>query len=291
MKYIFDTCSIIGVGLIGGSIGLGLKKSKLVNKVIGVGYRQKSIKAAIRKSAIDYGTTDMKKGISGSDLVIIATPVSLIPQKLKEAIPYLKNDAIVTDVGSTKCFILQEFKNILSGFGLKKKKCFSFIGGHPIAGSEYTGVEFSTANLFHNSICVLTPTKSYSKLALGKLSNIWESLGATVINMTAENHDKILARTSHLPQLVAFSLANIIKENQWPFSGGGLKDVTRIASSDPDLWIDICHQNKGNIVQTIDLFIKELSIIKNKLVNDDNKNLRKRFNNARRKRNEFYGCD
>lgn len=291
MKYIFNTCSIIGVGLIGGSIGLGLKKSKLVNKVIGVGYRQKSINSAVKKGAVDYGTTDLKKGVSGSDLVVVATPVSLIPQKLKEAIPHLKNDAIVTDVGSTKYFILQEVNNLLSGLGLEKKSGINFIGGHPIAGSENTGVEYSTANLFDRSICVLTPTKSNSKLALGKLSNMWESLGATVINMTAEKHDKILARTSHLPQLIAFSLANIIKEEQWQFSGGGLKDMTRIASSDPNLWMDICTQNKNNIAQTIDLFIKELSIIRNELVKNDNTKLKKRFDNSRNKRNAFYGYD
>lgn len=291
MKYIFDTCSIIGVGLIGGSIGLGLKKSKLVNKVIGVGYRQESLKTAIRKGAVDYGTTDIKKGVSSSDLVVVATPVSLIPQKLKEAIPHLKNGAIITDVGSTKCFILQEFKNLFSDQGLKKKSDFNFIGGHPIAGSENTGVENATSNLFDRSICVLTPTKSYSKLALEKLSNMWELLGAAVISMTAEKHDKILASTSHLPQLIAFSLANIIEEDQWKFSGGGLKDMTRIASSDPNLWIDICSQNKNNIVQTIDLFINELSIIRDELLKDGSTKLKKRFDNARNKRNAFYGYD
>lgn len=288
MKHIFNTCAIIGPGLIGGSIGLGLKKNRLVKKVIGVGHRQKSINNAIEIGAIDNGTTVIAKGVSGADLVIIATPVSLIPRKLEQTIPYLKKGALLTDVGSAKDFILQKFKDIITNQGLKKKHHFNFIGGHPIAGSENRGVEHARSDLFTNSICVLTPTRSDSKLCIKNLSYMWKSLGSTVITMTAEKHDAILSRTSHLPQLIAFSMANIIKADQWKFSGGGLKDITRIASSDPNLWVDICNQNQNNIVHAIDLFIKELSLLRNELETNNNAKLLRRFDKARENRNSYY---
>ncbi|MGR3318496.1 MAG: prephenate dehydrogenase [Candidatus Anammoxibacter sp.] len=288
MKNIFDTCAIIGPGLIGGSIGLGLKRNKLVKRVIGIGYRQKSISDAIKKGAIDKGTTDIADGVSDADLVIIATPVSLIPQKLREVVAFLKEGALLTDVGSTKRFILNEFKNSLPKSSIKKKKRFNFIGGHPIAGSENRGVEHATSELFVGSICVLTPTKTNSKSCIRDLSNMWKSLGSTVITMTAEQHDRILAKTSHLPQLAAFAMSNIIKDDQWKFSAGGLKDLTRIASSDPNLWLDICNQNQTNIVQAIDLYIKELSLIRDELAVNDNAKLLRRFAKARKKRDSFY---
>ncbi|MGR3179233.1 MAG: prephenate dehydrogenase [Candidatus Anammoxibacter sp.] len=288
MKNIFDTCAIIGPGLIGGSIGLGLKRKRLVKRVIGIGHRQRSINEAVKKGAIDKGTTDVADGVADADLVIIATPVSLIPQKLREVSTFLKEGALLTDVGSTKQFILNEFKNSLQKSSIKKKTHFSFIGGHPIAGSENKGVKHATPELFAGSICVLTPTKTDSKSCIRNLSNMWKALGATVITMTAEQHDKILSRTSHLPQLMAFAMSNIIKDDQWKFSGGGLKDITRIASSDPDLWLDICNQNQTNIVHAIDLYIKELLLIRDELAANDNAKLLRRFDKARKKRDSFY---
>ncbi|MGR3221223.1 MAG: prephenate dehydrogenase [Candidatus Anammoxibacter sp.] len=288
MKSIFDTCAIIGPGLIGGSIGLGLKSRGLVKKVIGVGHRQKSIREAIKKGAIDEGTTDVAAGVSDADLVIIATQVSLIPQKLREVVGLLKNGALLTDVGSTKRFILDEFKNSLPKPSAKNKLRFDFIGSHPIAGSENSGVGHATPKLFEGSICVLTPTKTDNKSCIKNLTNMWKALGSKVITMTAEQHDKILAKTSHLPQLMAFAMSNIIKDDQWKYSGGGLKDITRIASSDPGLWLDICNQNQTNIVDAIDTYIKELSLIRGELASKDNAKLLRRFGKAREKRDSFY---
>ena len=288
MNYIFNTCAIIGVGLIGGSIGLGLKKLNLVERVIGIGRRQESINAAVSNGAVDYGTTDIKNGVQDADIVIAATPVSLIARNLKSAIPYLKDGALITDVGSTKNFILQELKDATTNINGKTDDCFEFIGAHPIAGSENKGVEHAVSDLFANSICVLTPTESNSESGINKLTKMWELLGAKVVSMKPEEHDAILARTSHLPQVLAFAIANIIENDQWKFSAGGLRDLTRIAASDPDLWIDICEQNRSNIIDAIDLYIEELTSMRNDLSACNDDQLKETFSNARKQRNDFY---
>ncbi len=288
MNYIFNTCAIIGPGLIGGSIGLGLKKLNLVERIIGIGRRQESINAAVNIGAIDSGTMDIRNGVQDADIVIAATPVSLITQNLKSAIPYLKKGALITDVGSTKSFILQELKDATLNSGAKTNDCFEFIGAHPIAGSENKGAEYAESDLFVNSICVLTPTESNSKSGIDKLTKMWKLLGAKVISMRPEEHDAILARTSHLPQVLAYAIANIIENEQWKFSAGGLKDLTRIAASDPNLWIDICGQNRSNIINSIDLFIKELSRISSNLSSCNDDQLKEIFANARKHRNAYY---
>lgn len=288
MNRIFDSCVIIGPGLIGGSIGLGLKHYNLVNRVIGVGYRQESIDLAINQGAIDHGVLEITEEVLNADLIIIATPVSLIPQKLKEIIPHLKGDTVITDVGSTKSSILDEFDKIYAESGIDKRLQIDFIGGHPIAGSENTGVEFAKLDLFVDSICVLTPTKMSQKSSIDKLTEMWQTLGAGVINMSAEEHDAILAETSHLPQLVAFSIANTIKAAHWKFSGGGLRDLTRIASSDPRLWKDICFQNKDNIIKSIDQFTKELLSLKNALNENNQDQILELFRSAKQNHDSYY---
>lgn len=288
MKCLFDTCIIVGPGLIGASIGLGLKKQRAVNKVVGIGHRQESIDAAVKRRAIDEGSLDISNGVYDADLAIIATPVSLIPQKIKAIVPHLKDGTILTDVGSAKSFIMKEFENMCSDQTIDKNVHINFIGGHPIAGSENRGVEFADPDLFVNSICVLTPGAVSSKASIKKLTDMWELLGCNVLTMPPEEHDAILATTSHLPQIAAFTIANTIKDNHWKFSGGGLKDITRIASSDPTLWLDICNQNQTNIVHAIDLFIKELSGIKDALQKNDQSEILRIFKNAKDKRDGFY---
>jgi len=285
---IFDSCVIIGPGLIGGSIGLGLKHNNLVNRVIGVGYRQESIDLAIKQGAIDHGVLEITEEVLNADLIIVATPVSLIPQKFKEIIPHLKSDTIITDVGSTKSSILDEFDKIYAESGIDKSLQIDFIGGHPIAGSENTGVEFAKLDLFVDSICVLTPTKMNQKSSINKLTQMWQTLGAGVINMSADEHDAILAETSHLPQLIAFSVANTIKTANWKFSGGGLRDLTRIASSDPRLWKDICFQNKDNIIKSIDQFTKELLSVKNALNENKQDQILELFRSAKHNHDGYY---
>lgn len=287
-KIIFDTITIIGPGLIGGSIGLGLKKNRLVKTVFGIGHNQSSITKAIESGAIDKGSLEIGEGLSDSDAVIISTPVSIIPKIFEKIIPYLKADTIITDVGSVKGFIASEFERLISRSVINKKEMPIFIGGHPIAGSEKRGVEYARPDLFIGSLCVLTPTNSDNEGRVKKLSSMWESLGSNVAIMSPEEHDTILAITSHLPQLAAFGIANLIKDDYWRFSGGGLKDMTRIASSDPNLWLDICEQNRNNVIYAIESFIKELLQFHTALKTDNKAELLTRFKKAKENRDKFY---
>ncbi len=288
VKKIFDTCAIIGPGLIGGSIGLGLKQKNLVGKVIGVGYRQASIDNAIKLGAIDCGFLNITDEVLQADLIIIATPVSMIPLKFKEIVPRLNSDTIITDVGSTKQSILDEFNKIYAESEIDKSKQICFIGAHPIAGSENSGVDYAVPDLFANSICVLTPSNQENESFVDRLEEMWQTLGSDVIKMSAEEHDGILSSTSHLPQVIAFSVANTIKKEHWKFSGGGLKDLTRIASSDPKLWQDICTQNSDNIVKSIDLFIHELLQVRDAIKENRNDEILEVFKRAKNNHDGYY---
>ena len=288
MKKIFDTCAIIGAGLIGGSIGLGLKQKSLVKKVVGVGYRQTSIDKAVKSGAIDCGVLNITDDVLDSDIIIIATPVSMIPLKFKEIIPRLNSDTIITDVGSTKQSILNEFNKIYAESGIDKSNQICFIGAHPIAGSENSGVEYAVPDLFADSICVITPSNQNSESAVDRLTTMWQALGANVIKMSAEEHDAILSTTSHLPQMIAFSVANTIKKEHWKFSGGGLRDLTRIASSDPKLWQDVSQQNSNNIVKSIDLFINELLQVRDAIKENRQDEILQLFKSAQSNHDAFY---
>ncbi len=288
MNNIFDTCAIIGTGLIGASIGIGVKENGTVKRVVGIGRNQTTIDTALRRGTIDFGTLSVEEGVTGADIVIIGTPVSMIPGKIKEAIPHLKDGAILTDAGSTKTAIMREFNEMYAGLSANNNVHINFIGGHPIAGSEKKGPEYADPSLYEGSICVLTPSGSCDDTALAKLNEFWTRLGANVIVMPPEKHDEILSITSHLPQLAAYALTNIVQPDQWKFSGGGLKDCTRIASSDPKMWADICGQNEANISASIDLMIKELSGVKDALKMKDWNKLEDYFAAARDNRDAFY---
>lgn len=286
MKNIFDTCAIIGPGLIGGSIGMGLKQRNLVKRVIGVGHRQSSIDLAIKKGAIDHGFLSITDEALEAEIVIIATSVSMIPEKLNEIIPRLNRDTIITDVGSTKHYIQNEFSRILKESN--NKHHIEFLGAHPIAGSEKSGVEYADPDLFKDHFCVLTPTDQNSEAAKSKLSKMWLALGSKVKVLSTEEHDVILSNTSHLPQMVSVAVTNTVEEDTWELSGGGLKDVTRIAASDPGLWKAICNQNRENIIKSIDLFVNELSIIRDVLEKNDQDKILEIFESAKQKRERLY---
>ncbi len=212
----------------------------------------------------------------------------MIPLKFKEIVPRLNSDMIITDVGSTKQSILDEFNKIYAESEIDKSNHLCFIGAHPIAGSENSGVDYAVPDLFVNSICVLTPSNQNSESSVSRLEEMWQALGSDVIKMSAEDHDGILSTTSHLPQMIAFSVANTIKKDHWKFSGGGLKDLTRIASSDPKLWQDVCSQNSDNIVKSIDLFIHELLQVRDSIKENRQDDILEFFRNAKSNHDGYY---
>lgn len=253
---IFKKVAIIGVGLIGGSIGLAIKKRKLAGEVVGIGRRNASIKEALWRRAIDIGTKDLKKGTRGADLVILATPVCLIPPIARKIAGNLKKGAILTDVGSTKAEVVKAIERYMP-------EGVSFVGSHPLAGSEKRGVRFAERDIFKDSVVIMTKTKRTRRSASKLLGRFWKSLGVgRVVIKSPEEHDRIVAEISHLPHLAAAALVNSVGEKSLKFASTGFKDATRIAASDPEIWRDICITNKKQILKALDGYERNLSRLK-----------------------------
>jgi len=275
----FKKITIIGVGLIGGSLGLALKEKHLNFKIVGID-KQEIIEKAIARGAIDEGTVNLEEGIKEADIIIIATPVKTILNILIQINPFLKKGCLVTDTGSTKKQIVQKANKILS-------KDIFFIGGHPMAGSEECGIESADPYLFHNKTYILTPALKSNLRALKKLSLLIKMIGAKKLILDPLEHDRIVSAVSHLPQIIAVSLINTIGElalrgnnyNYFKAVGEGFKDMTRIASSPYKMWEDICDTNQENILEIIQEFKNYLEVIEHKLKNNPN-SLKEEFQKA-----------
>ena len=273
---LFRKIAIVGVGLIGGSIGLAVKKRKLADEVIGIGHRQESVTRALKVEAIDEGTLDISK-ISDADLVVLAAPVTEILNILPELNKFVKKDGLIIDVGSTKLEITR----------LAKKSGLNFIGCHPLAGTEKKGPQNAKAGLFKDSLCVITPSAEVKKENLKKIEIFWQALGAKPKVLDAATHDRIIAFTSHLPHIVVFSLINCIKGPYLKFAAGGLKDTTRIGQSDPLLWRDIFLTNRKELLKAIKDFKKSLNRLEALVYKNQPNKLESYLKEARDKRNGF----
>ena len=266
----FKKITIIGVGLIGGSLGLALKEKKPNFKIVGID-KQEIIEKAIARGAINEGTVNLEKGIKEADIVIIATPVKTILNLLTQINPFLKKGCIVTDTGSTKQQIVRKANKVLS-------KDIFFIGGHPMAGSEEYGIDSANSHLFQDKTYILTPTKKSNLVAIEKISSLIKMIGAKRLILDSLEHDRIVGTVSHLPQIMAVSLINMVSElvrkennnNYFKAVGEGFKDITRIASSPYKIWEDICDTNQENILEMIREFRNYLGVIEDKLKNKPN---------------------
>ncbi|MFB0528100.1 MAG: prephenate dehydrogenase [bacterium] len=280
--------SIIGVGLIGGSFGLALKKKRLVGQVVGIGRHIHKLKEAKRLGAIDTYTTDFGKGVKDSDVVMIATPVSKIPLIVTRILPYLKDGCIITDVGSTKEKVVKEVQEILSkSSGKGRKPKVSFIGGHPMAGSEKQGVRNARADIFSGTTCILTPADKNGRKVVKIVRNLWERMGARILLLKPEEHDYLVAYTSHLPHVLASTLANLIGRVRKKdprasrIIAGSISDMTRIAASNPEMWIDICLSNSKAISESINVTVKNLEKFKRSIEKKRKKELQDLFHEGR----------
>lgn len=276
----FGTVCIIGPGLIGGSIGLGLKKRNLAKTIIGVGHRPSSVETAVKMHAIDRGTLHAGEAVKNADIVILATSVNQIIDTAKRVIPCMKSNAILTDVGSTKYHIVQQITHTI-------RKDIAFIGAHPIAGSEQRGVEFASPDLFAGCNCILTPLNKNAK-GLETISSLWQLLGAKIIYLSPEQHDEILAYVSHLPHLIASCLVNSIKPEHLVYGASGLRDTTRVASGDAELWVNIFDHNRDNVIKSIDQFMAELAEFKSDLLKKNNTLLLDRLQKAKVSRDGVF---
>lgn len=265
---LFKKITIVGVGLLGGSIGLAIKKKKLAEVVTGHFRNKNKIAAAVRRGALDNGTDDFNKAIADSDLIILCSPVKDIMHKLKR----LKNTkALITDTGSTKAAIAAAARSS------------NFVGAHPLAGSEQSGLSFAHADLFKGTLCILTPQKS-GKTATKKIEKFWRGLGAKTILMAPRRHDRVLAMTSHLPHVAAFALAKILPADLAAFCAGGFRDTTRIALSNPGLWRDIFLTNKEPVLKSIAAFESSLKELRRSILTGDGQGLAAFLKKARQKR-------
>ncbi len=256
------TLSIVGVGLIGGSLGMAIKKSKAFKSVIGVGRNGKRLARAKLLGAVDEYTTDFKKGVKDADLVVICVPVSKTGDMIKKFSKALKKGAVVTDAGSVKESVVKEAERLLA-----PKACF--VGSHPMAGSEKTGVLNARPGLFKNSTCIVTKTRMTDSRALKQVESMWKKVGARVFVTGPGGHDAMVSEVSHLPHILAFSLALQAGEssrknkNVSSVAAGAFRDMTRIAASSPEVWADICVDNRKELLKSIISYEKKLKKMKN----------------------------
>ena len=279
---LFNKVTIIGVGLIGGSIGLAIKKKGLAKEVTGVFRRASTMKRALRRKAIDKGSLNIEEGTRNADLIIIAAPVRAIPSLAEKAFEYAKRGAIITDAGSTKRWIVERVERRLGG----RRSAF-FVGSHPMAGSEQAGVESASADLLGNAPCIVTKTAATDKAALRKIVRFWSSLGANVSVMTPGEHDERVSFISHLPHLIAFSVAGAVPERFLRYAAEGFRDTTRVASSDPELWADIFLTNKKEILKSARKFEKFYRKLLKALRDDNHQAVVKLLAAAKAKRDKF----
>jgi prephenate dehydrogenase len=282
----FQKITIIGVGLLGGSIGLAARKNRVAGEIAGFVRSKKSVADCEKFGATDFATTDLLAAVSNSDLIILCTPPAQMTALAKQFLPALKRGAIVTDVGSVKAEIVRGLEF------LTQKSGAHFIGGHPMAGAEKTGVAAARENLFENAVCVLTPTKKTNSAALKKMEQFWKSLGARVLKMDAAQHDLLASRTSHLPHVVAATLANLVlnpvnPKMQPQLCANGFRDTTRIASGSPEMWRDIALANRKNVSQSVDAFVAELKNFQAALKKSDGKAVEKFFATAKARRDNW----
>jgi len=283
----FKKVCIIGCGLIGSSIARAVKKNKLASKVVSSNRSDSTNKKIIKFKIVDEASSDTKKIVKDSDLIIIATPLSSYKNVVLKIKNSLKNGAILTDVGSVK-------QKTISLIEKNIPKNVSWISSHPIAGTEESGPESGFSELFRNRWCILTPSKQSKNQDIKLLTTFWKKLGSRVDIMDAKQHDYILSITSHIPHLIAYNIVNTTLKIQKKkdrkivrYSAGGLRDFTRIAASNPVMWRDIFIQNRKNTSKMIDKFIENLKDLKKAIKNKNEKKLEKIFTKTKKIRKEI----
>lgn len=282
----FKKIVIFGVGLIGGSIALALKKHPEAPHIVGVGRAQQSLQEALDLGLIDNAETDIASALHAADLVIIATPVAQTPAILKAIRPYLDESTIITDAGSTKSDVMAYARAELGD------QVNQFVGGHPIAGAEKSGPAAAMADLYLGKNVILTPDEQTSNSALDKVSRLWQQCGAVVSHMSAQEHDSVFAAVSHLPHLLAFALVEDLAKRSnaellFKFAASGFRDFTRIAGSHPEMWRDIALANKTALLSELRLYQQALSDMTALLEADDSRALHDLFEHASRARNDW----
>ena len=277
--FFYNRVSLIGTGLIGGSIGIALREKRLVKNVVGYDQNPGSLEAALKKGAVDSTAADLSTAVKGADLVILAVPVSSAIEVLTEILPFVEEGTVITDVGSTKSGIMARAESILPSTVV-------FIGGHPMAGSEESGIGGADPALLENAIYVLTPGSTCPGSAVEKLERMIRETGAQPLLIEPDLHDRVVASVSHLPHVAAAALARTVAgaedmELIRTLAAGGFRDSTRIALSNPSLWRDICLSNRRALGRVISSFRENIAIIEKRLAENDGEAVEEFFREAR----------
>ena len=274
---LFGKMTIIGVGLLGASLAKACKERGLVGEITGYGRNRENLEKARALKIIDHCPTSLAEAVKDADLIVLCTPVTTIVPLIQSMVTEIRPGALITDVGSVKDPVVKEAEKVVP-------EGMFFVGSHPIAGGENSGLEASTANLYQGAKCIVTPTEKTDKKALEKINALWQAVGMQIINLSTEEHDFVFGAVSHLPHIIVYALMNTLgalktQDNRavTAFSGAGLKDITRIASSDPVMWRDICLSNRNHSLDLIDRFQNKLDEIRSTIEKGDGQALKEEF--------------
>jgi len=288
VTYATGNLVIVGLGLIGGSLARALRHSGFSERFIGYGHRKPSLQRGVELGVIDEFTLDLDEAIERADILVICTPTLMAERMLEQILPRLSGSGgpVVTDVASVKGSLRDAAIAVAGAMPPQ------LVLGHPIAGSENSGVDASSAVLFVNHQVILTPVAGNDPAAVELVRAMWVSAGAEVVDMTVEQHDAVLAATSHLPHVLAYTLVDVLSssdssEDMFRCAAGGFRDFTRIASSDPVMWRDIAIANKTELLKSIDLFSEHLAGLRSAVQDDNADELLDTFNRAKRARDAF----
>lgn len=283
-----DRLCIVGVGLIGGSLAKDLRRLGLCREFVGCSRKREHLERARELAIIDAYELDPAKAVQGADMVVLAVPLGAMTQVLTAMAPGLDTRAVLTDVGSAKCSVLEAAR---AAFGRMPE---NFVPGHPIAGTEHSGVEAALDGLFQGRRVILTPLAETRPEATARVRDMWHSVGAEVLEMDPAHHDEVLAATSHLPHMLAYTLMDMLggmeeRVEIFRYAAGGLRDFTRIASSDPQMWHDICVANREALVAALDHFQADLGAAIEAIRAGDGKTVKDLFTRAKVLRDRYTG--
>jgi prephenate dehydrogenase len=290
--------TLVGVGLLGGSLGLALRRRGLASRVTGYVRRAASIAECIEAGAVDDAGTDLAAAVTDADLVVLGTPIAQMAELTAALAPSLKPGALVTDVGSVKAEVVTALEPLVAAAGggagpvNARGHGAVFIGSHPMAGGEKMGVKAARPDLFEGAVCVVTPSPGADPARVRQVEDLWRSVGGRPLRMTAELHDDLVSRSSHLPHVVAAELANYVLSPVHPKEQGvlcasGFRDTTRIASGSPEMWRDICMANRRNLARVLGVFIEDLQEFQHALENGDSRTVAEFFDEAKARRDAW----
>jgi len=280
---LFKRVTIVGLGLIGGSLGMAIRSKRLARQVVGLSRTRRALWRAKRLDAIDIGTTNAKQGVRDADLVILATPVDFIVPSAKRLAGFMSAGSVVMDVGSAKGTIVRALEGRLP-HGV------AFVGAHPLAGSEQQGIAAAKPELFDESGCIVTATAHTDRRALGIVRHFWRRLGCQVVVMDPATHDRLLAVVSHLPHLLAFCLVAATDHRALQVAPRSFLEATRVAKSDPDLWDDILFSNRAALLKALDRLTRHLGQARTVLARADRPALQRFLRRANRLRHRLHDC-